>query len=253
MQFLYHELAGASRIELSGDGFTHVFSARRARARESLRLRNLRDSMLHTYTIESISKKSAYLALESSIDAPRIPRAKPHLLWAITQSKTIEKALPSLNELGLSRLSLFWSDFSQRGQRLDLERLQKIIISSCEQCGRSDMCAIEILESTQEALTRYPHARVLDFGGKEIAGELGGDMGGEHSGGSGLGLGLSKTNGGERAGRGLELDSGVLVGAEGGFSPRERELFASREILRFATPHILRSQTAALALLAKVL
>lgn len=204
----------------------HVFSARRTRARENLALRNLCDSMLHNYVIESISKKHALLQLESSIDLPIVPRKKSHLLWAITQSKTIEKTLPKLNELGLTRLSLFWADFSQRGQKLSLERMEKILINSCEQCGRSDLCTIEILESTQAALARYPNAKVLDFGGKIIGGELGGNV---------------------------ELDSGVLVGAEGGFSQRERELFAGRLVVGFATQQILRSQTAALVLLAKAL
>ena len=226
MQFLYHRQAGAPRIELSGEGFVHVVSARRTRAGESLALRNLRDCMLHSYIIESVGKKNALLHLESSIDLPIIPHKKSHLIWAITQSKTIEKALPSLNELGLTKLSLFWADFSQRGQKLSLERLEKILISSCEQCGRSNLCEIEILESTQAALECYPSAKVLDFGGKVIGGDLS---------------------------ESVKLDSGVLVGAEGGFSQRERALFAGREILRYATPQILRSQTAALALLAKAL
>lgn len=228
MQFVFHAEAGAQSLVLEGESFTHIFSVRRSRATHNLALRNLRDDRLYTYKVESISKRYAGLRLESSQIAPNAPRKHTHIIWAITQSKTIEKSLPSLNELGLSKLSLFWADFSQRGQSIDEERVRRILISSCEQCGRGDLCEVEILADTQSALEKYPRALVLDFGGKIIS--------------SGLGDGA-----------GIKLDSGVLIGAEGGFSQRERELFAGREIVAFDTGLILRSQTAALTLLAKAL
>lgn len=225
MQFVFHAEAGAQTLVLEGESFTHIFSARRSKATSNLALRNLRDDRLYTYKVDSISKRCARLSLDSSKHAPNAPRKHTHIIWAITQAKTIEKALPSFNELGLSKLSVFWADFSQRGQHIDLARLERILVCSCEQCGRSDLCEIEILESTQAALECYPNALVLDFGGKIIGGDV-----------------LTSS---------IALDSGVLIGAEGGFSHRERELFTGREIVAFDTGRILRSQTAALALLAK--
>ncbi|WP_181814322.1 RsmE family RNA methyltransferase [Helicobacter canis] len=107
-----------------------------------------------------------------------------------------------------------------------MARLERILVCSCEQCGRSDLCEIEILESTQAALECYPNALVLDFGGKIIGGDV-----------------LASS---------IALDSGVLIGAEGGFSHRERELFAKREIVAFDTGRILRSQTAGPCLACKM-
>lgn len=230
MRFVFHAEAGAQSLVLEGESFTHIFSARRSKATHNLTLRNLRDDRLYTYKVESISKRCAGLRLESSQIAPNAPHKRTHIIWAITQSKTIEKSLPSLNELGLSRLSLFWADFSQRGQSIDEERVRRILIGSCEQCGRSDLCEVEILADTQSALEKYPRALVLDFGGKVLGDVASGAL--ESS---------------------IRLDSGVLIGAEGGFSQRERELFAGREIVAFDTGLILRSQTAVLTLLAKAL
>ncbi|OBV30022.1 hypothetical protein BKN38_00290 [Helicobacter sp. CLO-3] len=327
MRFVYHADAGAPEVEIEGESFIHIFGSRRTKASETLALRNLRDDMLHTYAIISINRKSAHLRLESSARTPCKMSRFTHIIWAITHPQTIQKALPYLNELGLSRLSLFWSEFSQKNAKIELEKLRRILIGSCEQCGRSDMMEIEILRDLDEVLARYERACALDFGGEVVSGVKSGaessvDFGAD-SGSAGArvdssddlnssvdssadfdnastqadfgdaesksaqkadsGEVLSSANfnnasrradsGGDDFGEGCKgkdsrakdsstktsgaesisslLSGGIIIGAEGGFSKKEREKFASRRVIALDSSFILRSQTAAIAILSK--
>lgn len=251
MRFVYHADAGAPEVELEGENFIHIFGSRRTKASETLALRNLRDDMLHTYAIISINRKSAHLRLESSAHAPCKMSRFTHIIWAITHPQTIQKALPYLNELGLSRLSLFWSEFSQKNTKIELEKLRRILIGSCEQCGRSDMMEIEILRDLDEVLARYEGACALDFGGEVVSGVESKSAQKADSGDS-----LDSSADSSRFGVGAEsisslLSGGIIIGAEGGFSKKEREKFASRRVIALDSDLILRSQTAAIAILSK--
>lgn len=220
MQFIYHKDAGDDKLKLDGQSFAHIYQSRRTSIKQNLNLRNLNDDILYTYEALEISRKSATLSFKSSIILPQKPQNFAHLIWAITDVKTIEKTLPFLNELGLGKLTLFYADFSQKNFNPNLERLEKILIASCEQCGRSDLLNIEILSSTKEVLKSYPNALILDFGGNIL-----------------------------ESGAKISLQNGVVIGAEGGFSQDERELFKAHRIYSFATPFVLKSQTAAIAII----
>ena len=114
MQFLYSKNAGENFLELSGDEFNHIFQSRRTKKEAKLNLRNLKDNNLYTYNIDSINKKSANLSLIESRLLIIKPSIFKHIIWAITESKTIEKTLPFLNELGVGKISFFYADFSQK-------------------------------------------------------------------------------------------------------------------------------------------
>lgn len=83
-----------------------------------------------------------------------------------------------------------------------------------------------MLDDFHTALECYPHASVLDFGGEVLQ---------------------------TRAQAISALKEGVFIGAEGGFSSQERETFAAqnRKIYGVDSTLILRSQSAAMAILAK--
>ncbi|RKU89866.1 16S rRNA (uracil(1498)-N(3))-methyltransferase, partial [Helicobacter pylori] len=138
------------------------------------------------------------------------------ILPFLNQLGVIEKILPFLNQLGVSKLSLFYADFSQRNEKIDstkLERFQKILINSCEQCGRSVLMELEAFPSTKEVLKAYPKASVLDFKGETLP--------------------ASAISEQER-----------IIGPEGGFSEQEREYFKEREIYRIPLDMVLKSESA---------
>lgn len=226
MQFVFIKSCGKEHLTLDGEAFIHICQARRAKVGSIINARNLSDDTLYAYTIESITRKNASLKLESSQILPKVPTHFSHIIWAITSHQVIYKALPQLNELGLGKLSLFFAQFSQGNVRLEMERIKRILIESCEQCGRSNLCEVEILGDLDSVLSRYKSASVLDFGGEVLE---------------------SSTQTKEI------LQSGIIVGCEGGFSNKERDIFTNqgRKIYGLKSGLILRSQSAAMAVLAK--
>ncbi|EAH5109279.1 16S rRNA (uracil(1498)-N(3))-methyltransferase, partial [Campylobacter coli] len=146
------------------------------------------------------------------------PQSELDLALAVIDTKILEKTLPFLNELGVKKLHLVFTEFSQRNFKLDFERLEKIIISSCEQCGRSHKMQIQSYKNIQEFSKVFPDAVLVDFEGEV-----------------------------------KEFDKTRLyfIGPEGGFSPKEKQMFKEKICLK--VPNILRSQSAAIAVAAKIL
>ncbi len=217
MQFLYSHEASVETLVLEQDAFKHL-KAQRKKVGESVSLRNLEDEFIYEYEISQIQRNKAYLSLVNKKKLIK-PSFDFHLGWSLIEPKNIEKTLPFLNEIGVRSISFIDSDFSQKNFKLDFKRMNRILTSSCEQCGRSDLMSFEVLNSIQEYLKLYPNSYVLDFGGKNI--EEAGDV------------------------------KQVLVGCEGGFSQKERELF--KNTIAFQTPLILRSESAVVSIASKIL
>jgi 16S rRNA (uracil1498-N3)-methyltransferase len=97
-----------------------------------------------------------------------------------------------------------------------MERIRRILIESSQQCGRSQLPEIEILNSSKEFMEKYPTFTAIDFGGGELKKET----------------------------------QIVLVGPEGGFSPEERKKFSQVAGLK---GFILKSETAVCGVASKIL
>ncbi len=220
MQFIIHKDAGKEVLKLEGETYHHLFHSRRTHKAQSLQLRNLRDFNCYTYTIANLSKKDATLKLESTIQTPLQTPSKGHLIWAMMEPKKIEKTLPFLNELNLQKITFFYAEYSQKNFKLNLERIQRILENSCEQCGRITLLEIEVLENLQSILEKYPNMAVLDFGGEPLN---------------------------------SDLKIPILVGAEGGFSPKEREILKGKPTYSAINSNILRSESAAMYAMSKIL
>ncbi|WP_456433099.1 16S rRNA (uracil(1498)-N(3))-methyltransferase [Nitratifractor sp.] len=221
MRFVYHPEAGAAQILLEGDPFRHLFRSRRSDRSAPVLLRNLRDDRLYTYRVEALDRRRAILSLTESRIEPVHPPRTLHIAWCVVDPKTVEKTLPSLNELGVSAITFLPCERSQRDFRLDFDRLERILINSAQQCGRSTLPVLERSESLERFLDAHPEAYLLDFSPRPL----------------------------ECAER-IET---LVVGPEGGFSPAERERFPRERIVGLATPTILRSETAVCAAAARIL
>ncbi|MCQ2832144.1 16S rRNA (uracil(1498)-N(3))-methyltransferase [Helicobacter pylori] len=216
MRFVYHPLAKEPTLKIEGESYIHLYRSRRIKSASRLDLRNLKDGFLYTYEHAEITKKHALLRLVGAQPLEVIASKKTHLILSVIEIKSIEKILPFLNQLGVSKLSLFYADFSQRNEKIDsakLERFQKILIHSCEQCGRSALMELEAFSNTKGVLNAYPKASVLDFNGKAL-----------------------QTN--------FSAEKGVIIGPEGGFSEQERGYFKEREIYRIPLDMVLKSESA---------
>lgn len=325
MQFLYDENAGNSTLCVSNEAFHHL-KVRRIRQNSRLNLRNLRDNFLYTYEIKNLNKASAELILRDKKPC-EVPKIQPlSLAIALIEPKIIEKTLPFLNELGLKHLIFVRGEFSQGNFALDFERIRRILINSCEQCGRADLMQISRFESSADFAKAYPKAIMLDFSGEicdfdalkdelrkfdengvNLA-EKERKISGENSNfiedsvnladkkckicdnkmifddensdfiedsvnladekceiyddgvvlaktGSGFnddGVNLAEKErkfGGENSG--FNDEKVIFIGAEGGFSDNERNLFKRK--IRLKSPYILRSQSAIISLAARIL
>ena len=76
------------------------------------------------------------------------------IAWACVESSVIEKTLPSLNEMGVDVLHLVYCDFSQKNVRYDMDRFERILIGSCEQCGRNSLMKIEIWQKFDDFIAK---------------------------------------------------------------------------------------------------
>jgi len=218
MQFLYYpEIKNI--LTITGDNHKYLFKVRRIKKNETIKIRNLRDDFIYYYKIKDINKKEATLILENKELKPNKPEKFFHLAWCIIEPKNIEKILPTLNEIGVSKISFIYCDFSQRNFKLKFDRLKKILINSNQQCGRSDLMEIEIINSSKEFFEKYPVFTALDFEAEEIKYEK-------------------------------EYKNPFLVGPEGGFSEKEKKYFKEKIKLK---GFILRSESAACAISSKIL
>lgn len=213
MQFLYHPDAGLPDITIEGEAYRYIFKVRRHRQGERIALRNMADDYLYFYHIERVTRREADLLFETKEKCIVMPERSLHIGWCIVDPKTIEKTLPSLNELGVAKISFVYCDRSQKNFAPDLERLKRILINSSQQCGRSRFMELEVVQNIEAYLQTYPQSAMLDFGGRPLT-------------------------------CGMHLDS-ILIGCEGGLSDAERNLFEKRTIYGLDTPLILRSETAA--------
>ena len=145
------------------------------------------------------------------------------LCMALTKKDNFELVVQKATEIGVSNIIPILCEHSEK-KKINLERLQKIAIESSEQSGRGDVPVIykattlsELFQSSilpQDKMALHPEGE--DF---------------------------------KRYIAGIDLSSiAVFIGPEGGFSPKEIDLFKSYNIpLLSLGSQILRAETAVIA------
>ena len=221
MLYLYHKDASASQLTLLGDEHRYIFKVRRHKVDDVLHLRNLEDGLLHRYLITYIDKHSVMLQLQESKILAIKAKVSLHIGWCIIDPKNIEKVLPSLNEMGVEKITFIYCKRSQKSFKVDFKRLEKIVLSSSQQSGRSEMMKLEMADSLESFLSKNPQSILLNFSENKI---------------------VSKNT----------IDT-VIIGCEGGFHEDEVALFKPENIMGFDTPLVLKSESAACAVAAKFL
>jgi 16S rRNA (uracil1498-N3)-methyltransferase len=221
VQYLYHSEAGVSTLLLKGDEHRYLFKVRRHREGEVMALRNLKDEMLYLYTIATLDKKEAHLLLKSAENLSIRAKKKLHIGWCLIDPKSIEKVLPTLNEMGVEQISFILCSRSQKNFKVDFKRWEKILINSSQQSGRSEMMKLEQVESLEQFLQHNPNAYALNFSQHYLA-------------------------------NGVEIET-MVIGCEGGFTDEEMRLFGAKSIIGLDSPLILKSESAVCAVASKIL
>jgi 16S rRNA (uracil1498-N3)-methyltransferase len=222
MIFLFDADAGKEQLHIKGENFKYLIKVRRHGVGDILGFRNQKSiDVLHRYKIVSIEPRSVELHLLESKELSVAPKKELHIGWCVIDSKSVEKVLASLNEIGVGKISFIYCDRSQKNFKADFKRYERILEASNQQCGRTAMMEFATYKTLQSFLDDYPDVKVFDFCDNVLA---------------------------------CESDfRDLLIGCEGGFSEAERKLLAKQEVFRLDTPMVLRSESAALAVAAKIL
>lgn len=222
VQFLFSDDAGKESLKLKGEEYKYLFKVRRHVLDDTLYFRTrARSEALHKYKVTSLDGRSAVLELISS-ELKEVKAAKElHIAWCVIDPKSVEKVLPSLNEIGVAKISFIYCARSQKNFKTDLQRYERILETSSQQCGRSQPIVFEVFKTLDAFLQLHPETVILDFCDEVLGCE--------------------------------DEVKTVLIGCEGGFSEDERQKVEKLRRFRLDTPMILRSESAAMAIAAKVL
>jgi 16S rRNA (uracil1498-N3)-methyltransferase len=221
VQYLFLEEAGELNLTLVGDEHRYIFKVRRHREGEVIALRNLVDEQIHFYKIVSLSKKEALLSLEKSEVLKVVAKKKLHIGWCVIDPKSVEKVLPTLNEIGVDSITFIYCERSQKSFNPDFKRLEKILLNSSQQCGRSSLLKLSMANDLSSFLETNKEAVMLNF---------------------------SENTLNESSNIGT-----FVVGCEGGFTADEVALFKSENIMGLDTPLILKSESAVCVVVSKLL
>ena len=222
MQFIYDKNAKNELLKIEDENYNYIVKARRHKLDDILDFRNLEDDFLYSYKISQIDKKSLFLNLLKKEEKLIENNKKIHLAWCVVDPKTIYENIASLNELGVDKITFVYSDFSQKNFKINFEKLEKILINSSSQCGRSSIIKLDIYKNIDTFIKDNPDTYFLDFSQTSIDSKV------------------------------LDIKT-LMIGTEGGFSKRERELFNKNFIVGFSSNLILKSQTAIISATSKII
>lgn len=220
--YILDDDAGSETLHVRGDLHKYLIKVRRHKEGDELSFRARKSiEILHRYRVESVEPRSAELSLISSKVEEIKSEKNLHVGWCIVDANSIEKVLPSLCEVGVQKISFISCERSQKNFKLDFKRFERIMEASMQQCGRSTYIEFDTCKNIKEFIERYPETKVFDFCDETLS---------DYS----------------------TIET-ILVGCEGGFSPKERELLSSLDRFRLYTPMVLRSESAVLAISSKIL
>lgn len=222
MIYILHEDASNEFLTIRGETYKYLVKVRRHKVGDLICFRNKEElKVLHSYEITQIDGRNMELKLLSSVVEEVKSNASLHIGWCVIDAKSIEKVLPSLSEIGVSKISFISCERSQNNFKLDFNRFERILEASMQQSGRSTFVEFDTFKNIKEFIKAYPQTKVFDFCENVL-----------------------------QDGSGVKT---VLIGCEGGFSKEERIILSSQENFRLGTPMVLRSETAVLAVASKVL
>ena len=222
MVYFLHPDAGKARLHVKGEDFKYLIKVRRHRVGDELGFRNKEDiKTLHRYKLTAIEPRNAVFEHISSEVFEVKAKKELHVAWCVIESKSVEKVLAGLNEIGVAKISFIYCDRSQKNFKPDFKRYERILEASNQQCGRTQMMGFATCKNIESFIEEYPDTKVFDFTQKIL---------------------------------GCENDfETVLIGCEGGFSQKEKEFLKKQERFRLDTPMVLRSESAVVAVASKIL
>lgn len=239
--FVDAPLAEAAVRTLDSGQSHYLVNVMRRGVGDLLRAFNDRDGEFEAI-VESASKKSATIRLGARLRHCEAA-SDVWLLFAPVKRDAVDLMVRQATELGVACLQPVATERTNTA-RLNLERLRSIATEAAEQSGRLSVPDLRVLVRLGDLLASWTVDRPLIF-----CDEAGDDPETEWGGPEGRAAPMPAVLSALRPG-----PLAVLIGPEGGFSPKERSGLRAAPFVRAATlgPRILRADTAAIAALTLV-
>lgn len=139
-------------ISLFGDEHHHLKNVLRLREGDKVECFSP-DSPIYSCRVREILKDKTLLKIESSRDCSANPRLNVTLFQGLIKPDKFELLTQKFCEIGGEKIIPFSSQFSViKPQSLKAERLSKIIISACKQCGRTHLLQVSGAVNFQQML-----------------------------------------------------------------------------------------------------
>lgn len=227
MRFYFPNI-NASHPELTGDAHTHAAYALRIRIGDEITVFD-GNGTDYVCKVTDIKKDRTVLSLLDTRQNVGEANINVTLYLSVIKQDRFEMAVQKATELGVSRIVPVYTTFTQRSVTLNYERLNKIAISACEQCGRSVIPTIEQSINFDELNERAKTTSMIFLWERELHGTMQ--------------SAIDKT----------KTDIAVFVGPEGGITePEKITLTQSGAKSVTLGKRILRAETAAIAALSVV-
>ncbi len=217
MQFTYHKDASCDTITIEAELHKYLFKVRRHSTEDDLYFRNLQDNNIYKYKVQTIDRRKTTLKLIDFEEKIIEPKKELHIGWCVIDPKSVEKYIASLNEIGVCKITFIYCQYSQKTYKPNFGKLEKLLINSSSQCGRSNIIELEVCESLDKFLELYPDSYMFNFSQNNIV---------NHK----------------------ENIKTIVLGCEGGFSQKEIQEFQEDKIVGIDSNIILRSETASLSI-----
>ncbi len=221
-----HSLAEGQTVRIDSAKAHHLRNVLRAKPGEHVRMFNDRDGEWQVKLVDSGARNIVAGTCQVQIAAADI-LPDVWLLFAPLKKVRIDYVVEKATEIGVSRLMPVTTQYTM-ASRISVGRLTSLAISSTEQCGGITVPCIQPLQKLESVLENWPGDRILCYCDETM---------------------LAWPN--EIPGYQRDGKYAVLVGPEGGFSPRERQYLRGLEfVVPFALgPRIMRAETAAVVAL----
>lgn len=152
MRFYYPQITEQT-AEITGDAHTHAAYALRIRVDDYI---TVFDGKGNDYfcRVKAIKKDRTELEIVNISQNVGETKTDMSLYLSVIKQDRFELAVQKTTELGVSRIVPVYTTYTQRGGSLNYDRLDKIAVSACEQCGRSRLPVIEHSIEFDELLKR---------------------------------------------------------------------------------------------------
>lgn len=186
--------------------------------------------------IEELSKKAVKLQLLDIVASSEKSSAELHLAFAMIKAQKVDLILQKCTELGVDQFHPFVSEFSNIKEpgKAKVQHFEHVIDEACAQCRRLWLPRLNTVTDTSSIVAKFDDYDLLILADPYET--------------------ISRIELQQKIAGLQKAKVLFLVGPEGGFSPKELELFSShKNIVKYKFSNfVLRAETAAIVLSAEI-